>query len=330
MTRNTICYLGLDISKHTIDCQFIIDNKPIQYLKIDNHTDGYQTLLHHIHQIMQIHQSTIYACCESTGVYYLGIAQYLYQHQISISVVNPSVIKSYANMHLQRIKTDKQDAKTIAQYCQSQQPALWQPPSLQKTQLTALNRRIDQLNQLLTMEKNRRYVSDDITQASIRTMIDCISQQIALCQSQIQQLIEQHDTLKHQQKLLQTIPGIGVTTANWLLSVLVDIDKFPTSKQLVSYLGLSPIVRQSGKGKAWQRISKMGDKFIRKALYMPARAACVRSKLWRPWFDAKIKAGKHPKQIYVLMMRKLVIYAYTCLKTNQPFNADLHKKEGLS
>ena len=177
------------------------------------------------------------------------------------------------------------------------------------------------------MEKNRIYVSDEITQVSIQTVIDCIDQQINQCQQKIQQLIEQSDTLKHQQKLLQTIPGIGTTTANWLLSVLIDIDKFPTSKQLVSYLGLSPIVRQSGKAKSWQRISKMGDKSIRKALYMPARAACTRSKLWRPWFDAKIKAGKHPKQVYVLMMRKLVVYAYICLKTNQPFNPDLHKSD---
>lgn len=326
MTYKTV-YLGLDISKHTIDCQFIIDNKPAQYLKIDNNPTGYQILQQHINPIIENQQSTIHACCESTGIYYLGIAQYLYQQQIPISVVNPSVIKSYAKMHLQRIKTDKQDAKTIAQYCQSQQPALWQPPSLQKTQLTALNRRIDQLNQLLTMEKNRIYVSDEITQASIQTVIDCIDQQINQCQQKIQQLIEQSDTLKHQQKLLQTIPGIGTTTANWLLSVLIDIDKFPTSKQLVSYLGLSPIVRQSGKAKSWQRISKMGDKSIRKALYMPARAACTRSKLWRPWFDAKIKAGKHPKQVYVLMMRKLVVYAYACLKTNQPFNPDLHKRD---
>ena len=137
--------------------------------------------------------------------------------------------------------------------------------------------------------------------------------------------LRQPQELSHNQKLLQTISGVGQSTAAWLLSVLVDIDKFENSKKLISYLGLSPVIKDSGTSVRQAKISKMGDKKVRKALYYPARAACLRSKLWRPWFEQKMKQGKHPKQIYVLMMCKIVKYAYAVIKTGQPFDENRHK-----
>lgn len=97
----------------------------------------------------------------------------------------------------------------------------------------------------------------------------------------MQQIIDSSPDLKHKQERLLTILGIGKTTAQILLSVLTDLNKYPTAKHLISYLGLSPIIRDSGNYKGLQRVSKMGNRSERKSLYMPARAACTRSKLWR-------------------------------------------------
>lgn len=315
-------YLGLDVSKLTVDCVFMIDSQ-FTHVQISNNDDGFRQLLDYIsnHKIKQLH-----ACCESTGNYYLKLASYLHNNGISISVINPLAIKNYARLKLSRIKTDKQDAKLIAQFCANQQPKLWQPDSPLEAQIRSLNKRYDQLNHMLVAEKNRQQVADDHAIGSIENMLAYIQSEISSNRQQLQALIEENDELSNKQKLLQTIPGIGQTTAAWLLSVMINTDKYPSSKHMVSYLGLTPVIKNSGtsvRGK--QAISKMGDRAIRKALYMPARAACTRSKLWRPWYDAKLKAGKHPKQIYVSMMRKMCIYAYTILKTGQPFNENLHK-----
>ena len=112
-----------------------------------------------------------------------------------------------------------------------------------------------------------------------------------------------------------------------MLSVLIDIERFKTVKHFVSYIGLSPIIIQSGtsvKGKS--RISKMGDSYIRKTLYMPARSACLRSKVFRDWAQEHMQQGKHPKVVYVMMMRKLATYAYKVIKENQPFDENMIKK----
>lgn len=312
-------YLGLDISKNTIDV--VSEQSP--HLKISNDIDGYLKLLDYLEKY-QVRKNQIHACCESTNIYYLGVATFLFEQDIKISVVNPSVIKAYAKMQLKRVKTDKQDAKLIAQYCQKEQPYLWQPETDQKRQLKNLHRRIEQLNGILVQERNRYQVADDIIKTSINSLIILLEQEIENCRNQMQQIINSAPDLKRKQQHLQSIPGIGKTTSQMLLSVLIDLEKYPTAKHLISYLGLSPIIRDSGKFKGSQRISKMGNRSVRKSLYMPARTACTRSKLWRPWFEQQVARGKHPKQVYVMMMCKILRYAYVCLKTDKPFDVNLH------
>ncbi len=289
---------------------------------IDNNETGFAELQNWLIE-QQVELNRVHVCCEATNVYYIPIATHLNQSQIAISVINPSIIKSYASLKLKRIKTDKQDAKLIAQYCQAENPSLWQPEHKTKAQLKSLCRRAEQINQLLTMEKNRAHVADEFSQASVARTIEWLEQELKSCRASIANLIRQDKTLQEQQQILTSIVGIGQTTAQVLLSVLVDIDKFPTAKKLISWLGLSPVIRQSGKHKGLSKLSKMGDRSIRKALYTPARVACTRSKLWRGWFDEKVKI-KPVKQVYVLMMVKLVKYAYYCIKHNELFDEKRH------
>lgn len=322
MTKTKI-YLGIDVSKLHIDLAFK-QNQTYQHLIISNDKSGFQQLLNFI-QENQINTSEIYACCEATNVYYLALATFLYENQISISVVNPSIIKSYSEYNLRRVKTDKQDAKLIADFCEHSQPKFWQPKNEQSVKLTSFHRRTNQLTQMLVAEKVRLDVADDYSKSSIQRMIEHIETELEICRNEMQQLIDENAEMKRKQQILESITGIGRTTSQILLSVLLDVDKFQNHKKLISYLGLSPIIRQSGKSKGKERVSKMGDGAIRKSLYMPARAACTRSKLWRSWFDKQIARGKHAKQVYVMMMTKLVKYAYYCIKNDVMFDESKHK-----
>jgi len=77
--------------------------------------------------------------------------------------------------------------------------------------------------------------------------------------------------MQRKQQIISSIVGVGKTTSQILLAVLLDIDKFPSARHLISWLGLSPVVRQSGKFSGVARLSKMGDKMIRKALICQQR-----------------------------------------------------------
>ena len=318
-------YLGLDISKDTVDTY----SDACGHLKIENSIQGIQKLSAHL-QKNGLNQENTHICCEATNVYYLLVATTLHQNGYAVSVVNPLAIKGYAKMQLKRIKTDKQDAKLIAEFAEKENPQLWKPNNQTSKAIQSLHRRTEQLNSLLVAEKNRQETADEYIKASVKKMIGILEDELQSIREQIQAIIESDEQLKAKQRILATIPGVGKNTAQILLSVLVDLDKFRTAKHLISYLGLSPIIRDSGKYKGAQKVSKMGDKTLRKSLYMPARAACTRSKLWRGWFDAQVARGKHPKQVYVMMMCKILRYAYTCLKTNAPFDATMHQKADKS
>lgn len=316
-------YLGIDISKLHIDFAFK-QNQSYQHLRITNDICGFTDLMNFIEE-KQYDIQKIHSCCEATNVYYLALATFLYKNNIKVSVVNPSVIKSYAEFNLRRVKTDKQDAKLIADFCEYSKPELWQPKNQTSAKLTSLHRRINQLNEMLIADKLRLDVSDEYSRNSVKRSIDFIEKEIELCRAEMQEVIDDSPELTRKQKILESITGVGRTTSQILMPIFLDIDKFSNHKKLISYLGLSPIIRQSGQSRGRERLSKMGDSSIRKSLYMPARTACTRSKLWRSWFDNQIARGKHAKQVYVMMMTKIVKYAYYCIKNDEMFDESRHK-----
>ena len=67
-------------------------------------------------------------------------------------------------------------------------------------------------------------------------------------------------------KLLQSIPGIGFTTAVDLASMIVDINRFPSADHMRSYFGLAPKVRDSGSSVKHGHITKRGDPMMRSIL----------------------------------------------------------------
>lgn len=316
-------YLGIDVSKLQLDCDFK-QNQSYKYIKITNDENGFNKLLDFIKE-NQFDINEIHACCEATNVYYLELANFLHENNIKVSVVNPSIIKAYAEFNLRRVKTDKQDAKLIADFCEYSSPELWQPKNETSTKLQSLHRRTNQLNQILVSEKLRLDVADEYSKNSIERTINFVEEELETCRAEMQSLINASAELTRKQQILESVTGIGRTTSQILLPIFVDIDKFANHKKLISYLGLSPIIRQSGKSKGKERVSKMGDSAIRKSLYMPARAVCTRSKIWRAWFDKQIARGKHAKQIYVMMMSRIIKYAYYCIKRDEMFDESKHK-----
>lgn len=317
-------YAGMDISKSTIDVQ-IKDGETYHHYKIANDAEGHQQL---IALLQDYPKGRVRLCCEYTGTYYLAAAIALHRAGYHISVVNAYSIRNYARLTMSRNKTDKYDARLIADYCERQQPAQWMPPDDTAQSIQALNRRIEQLVKMHTMEQNRQKIAPASGKASHQTIMQALQDEIANCRQQLQAVIANNAKAKEAMKLMQTVPGIGKQTAAIFLAPLLDIERFPSARHFVSWLGLSPMRKESGssvKGKT--RISKMGDAYLRKALYMPARSACLRSKAFRDWVHGHMKQGKHPKTVYVMMMRKLATYAYIVVKQNQPF--DINKVKML-
>lgn len=94
---------------------------------------------------------------------------------------------------------------------------------------------------------------------------------------------------------LMSIPGVNATTAATLMAAIGDVRRFPGPRQLVSYLGLDPRVRQSGSEPARHgHISKQGARSARHALVEASWSAARVPGPLRA-FAARIRARRGPQ-----------------------------------
>src|SRR5215210_286968 len=322
MTQSII---DIDISKLKFDLCLLRDNGKLKHKVFANTPSGFLQLSAWL-QKQQVERAHL--CMEATGTYGEALATYLFDAGHTVSIINPAVIKAYAQSRLSRTKTDKADATLIAQFCAERKPPAWHPLAREVRDLQALVRRLESLLEMHQMEVNRLEAGTSAAEVrdSLTEHIAFLDREIKHTTALIRQHIDQHPTLREQRELLVSIPGIGETTAARLLAEMLDVKLYKSARQLAAFAGLVPRLHESGSSiKRKARLSKTGAPRVRKALYFPAIAAIK----YNPYIKAlsmRLKErGKCPMQIIGAAMRKLVHLAYGVLKSGKPFDPELMK-----
>ena len=312
--------LGIDVSKDKLDVALSDGCQIIEQAVFSNDRNGLKKLNKWLNKRVD---EPLWACLEATGQYSEAVAHYLYQQDHQVSIVNPARIKKYAESKLQRAKTDPVDARLMADFCLTQQPPLWKPPSPEQRELQALTRRLAALIEAQTREKNRLQagLQSEAVIVSIKTHLDFLADQIAQLEQLIQHHIDQHPSLKQKKELLLSIPGIGQKTASRLLGELPDVLEFDSSAQVVAYVGLCPQPHHSGSSiHKRARLTKIGKHRLKAALYFPALTAIRLNPIVMALADRLKQRGKHSMVIVGAAMRKLIQLAYGVLKSGRPFD----------
>jgi transposase len=312
--------LGIDIAKKKFDIALLIDNK-IKHKVYTNNKNGFVMLSKFLasKDINKLH-----ACMEATGTYGEALATYLYNHGYTISVVNPARIKGFAQSNLCRNKTDKLDAKTIANFCAAIKPESLQPTPEHIKSLQVLVKRYEQLIDMKQQEANRlSSLSDNeaVLAPMIKETISYLETQITIITAKIEDFIDNNPTLKNKKTLLESIPGIGKITIPRILASIGQPALFSNVKKLVAFLGLNPKHCQSGSSiNRKTRISKTGNADLRKAFYFPAIVAMRHNPVIKTFCTRLANNGKAKMIIVGAAMRKLIHIIYGVLKSNKPFN----------
>lgn len=315
-------YIGIDISKTTFDVAVMINGfyKHKQFL---NNLKGFKPLLKWIKSF----KSDTLFCMESTGIYGLKLAKYLSKQDKKIIVANPLKTNHFAKMEMSRNKTDKADSMSIARYCKhlddngKAEKNLFKPKGEAYEALQFLNTRLEQLSKLITQEQNRLGVSlNKVALNSIKVVIRLLEKQILSVRMEIQHIVNQDNKLQEQVNLLTSIGGIGEKTAWSILAYIGDISLFSNAKQVTSYVGLNPQIEQSGTSVNKSSLSKMGNKYLRKSLYMPAIVAKKHNPLMKDLYERILKKGAPKKVALCAVMRKLMVLSYGVLKSGEVFD----------
>lgn len=164
------------------------------------------------------------------------------------------------------------DAELIARFCLAQQPPAWSPPAAEVRELQALVRRLEALMEMRVAEENRLSAGGAVAavRSSVEEHIAYLAEQIRRTEKLIRDHIDSHPGLKRQSELLDSIPGIGETTAAAFLAEVPEIKQYKSARQVAAFAGLVPRQRQSGSSiRGLVRLSKIGNGRLRKALYFP-------------------------------------------------------------
>lgn len=312
--------LGIDVAKLKLDVALLYEGKT-HTRQFANSLAGFQQLLAWL-ATFALHLEQGHVCLEATGSYGDGVALCLHQAGLRVSVVNPARIKGYGQAKMQRNKTDKSDARLIADFCWTQNPPLWLPPTPAVGELQALTRRIEVLEEMLQAEKNRLPTSPPKTQPSISRMIQTLEQEIADLRADINDHLDQNPDLKAQQELLQSIPGIGEKTAQLLLSE-IEFSRYQSAREVAAFAGVTPKKKESGSSLKQSNLSKLGNGRLRKGLYFPAIVAKQHNQIIKEFAKRLEKNGKTPMQIICAAIRKLLHMAFGVLKHKTPFDPSL-------
>lgn len=305
-------YIGIDISKLFFDVF-----KAGHHYRFDNDTPGFDALLKLLNTDSRV-------VMEASGPYYLRLACYLHSRGITVSVINPLVIRRFAQMRMSRAKTDKKDARLIAEYGALTKPDRWAPPQKHIIDLQQLEATVAALIKQQTCLNNQLEsficsgMLDKRLEQMLRKELIHLHKLILGLTARMQQIVEEH----YSQMLnnLKSIPGIGKKTAMMLIVISGGFERFDDHRKLSSYIGICPRIFESGssvKGKA--RICKMGMSKIRASLYVCSWSAKRCNKACRDLYERLLAKGKARKLALIAVANKLLKQAFAIAKTKSKY-----------
>ena len=317
--------VGIDVSAKTLDVASRDAKRRIVREKVDNETTAHGTLIRQLKK--RAAGRVVRVVVESTGVYGLDLATALDAAGFEVMVANPRASANFAKANMQRSKTDRMDAAMLLEFAEQMKFRRWQAPSAEQLRVRMIARRVHALMMTIRDEKNRLHAATqvagtDIVRRSIRATIKAIEKQVGKLRAAALRLIQADQTMNRRYELLLSVKGIGRISAIAILSELSVLPAGMTDRQWVAHAGLDPRQFESGTSiKMPARISKRGNKYLRAALYLPARVACRFDPGVKSYATRLRTAGKKPLQIHVAVMRKLLHAIHAMFASGQEFDS---------
>lgn len=296
--------IGIDVSKDHLDAHRLSDGQAARFA---NTKAGFEELRKWIGNAPPAR--VVY---EATGAYH-GAFEKALAHTLPLVKVNPLQARRFAQACGKRAKTDAVDAAMLARMGEAlalipDKPQAEDLPVLKELQIARQALIKDQ-----TRLKNRLQTQTvSLLRRQSKARLTQIKRQLQQLDLEIADRIDDCSQRAKARLVMQSIPGIGATTAAAILIEMPEIGTL-SNKQVASLAGLAPMTRQSGKWQG-QAFIQGGRKLLRDALYMPALVAMRFNAEMKRKYQSLKDAGKPSKVALTAIMRKIIILANTLVK----------------
>src|SRR5262245_736753 len=302
---NTIL-VGIDVASKTLAVALEHPRRVARIFEVPNTPAGHRRIVRRL----TARKLRARVCMEATGVYGFELAWTLHRSPgIEVQVTNPRAVRDFARAWLQRSKTDAIDAQVLLEFARRMPFEPWRPPPLQVLEIRTLTRRIEALLRTRTREKNRLHMVErcpeitELVRQDIVEHLKHLNRSICKLQQLASALIRNDPVLARRFDALQTVRGIGATSALHILAELATLPEDMSPKQWVAHAGLDPRQYESGSSVCKPaRISRLGNCHLRRALFFPAMVSARSEPRVQAYYQHLLARGKKPMQANVAVM----------------------------
>jgi transposase len=265
---------------------------------------------------------------EATGSYWVALAVALHAAGYHISVINPAQLHNYAKSLPRRSKTDALDAQVVWQFAHERHPVRWTPPPAIYHDLRQRLVARDALIEMRQQARNQRHALQQwpvvvaAVLAQFDTLVADLDRRIAALDTDIATVLRD-GAWAESAALLQSIPGIGPTTAAWLLVATLNFELCATPQAAVAYAGLNPLTCVSGTSvRGRPQLGRGGHRRLRTALYLASVSAVRYNPPLKAFYERLRARGKPMKVARCAAARKLLHLAWAVVTKRQSFTPD--------
>ncbi|CAD5254255.1 MULTISPECIES: IS110 family transposase [unclassified Imperialibacter] len=321
-------FIGIDVSKRTLDIHLRYLSDHVEYQKIDNTAAGIKAFLSRCKELKVDFTDALF-CLEYTGIYNELLVNTLSKKRLHIWVEQGLHVKK--SLGMQRGKNDKVDASRLSEYAFRFQDKckLWEPVSSSLKQLkdlTALRNRLIKAKKLLSVPItelaenaiNKQHISQISTLN--RPVITQLCEQIKQVEKEISTVITNDQRLQELQQIITSVDGIGPVTAWEMIIATNQFKSITDGRKFACYAGVAPFEYQSGtsiKGKP--RVSHLANKKMKQLLHLSALSATVMKGELNEYYNRKVAEGKSKMLVLNNIRNKMILRIFACVNENRKY-----------
>ena len=269
-------------------------------------------------------------CGEYTGLYSMTAAMVFNEMGIDLWLENPQQLKLSSG--IKRDKNDKVDSNQIAMYASRfmDRAKLYKPKGDVLLKVRDLVRYKDRLtkikSQLIVPSKELKQVRKSWEESiyiytQSNEIVNVIDLQIKDIERKMIILLKSDPDLKRLYRLINSVVGVGMQTAIYLLIHTWGFTAFDNPRQLACYCGIAPFSKQSGtslKGKS--QVSHIANKKLKSLLHMCALNAVRYDPFMKAYYERKIEEGKHKMNVLNNVRNKLIYRIWAVVSSGQEYD----------
>lgn len=293
-------FIGIDVSKYKLD---IFNSSTGEIKTIENSKAGIRQYI----KALEFSEE-LYVVVDLTGGYEALLVNMLYENGFNVIRAEGRKVKNFARAMGITAKTDKIDAKLLADYGEKcfEKLRLYTPYN---SSIKKLVMRLSDLKDIAQKEKNRLKAPDNapVVTKSIQTLLKVYAREIEKLENHIEEMILTDEELKAKYKMLLEQKGVGKKVAFILLGLLPELG-YLNRRQMAALCGVAPFAKDSGTLSSYRR-TQSGRPDVKKALFIAALVAIKYDEKYKFTYEQLLERTK-PKMVAITaIMRKMI----TCL-----------------